>query len=469
MFEITLLLLTTIFLSLKLENKFKIPAPITTIIISILCKQFIPTDFNLSDSKVFAELVIFLIPLLILSDAIVLKPSELKKNKWNIIYLAIFGIIISVLFGILISKTILSEYNLSIGATITLFSMVLATDPVSVVSIFGIFPKLPHKLKILAEGESLFNDAIALILFAGFGLHMIEGNKLTFSYAATASFQILVVSIIIGIIFGIIGTLLLKTSVSKNKNILMKEELIIILGMAYFSFYISEHIHVIGNNHLSGILSEIVVILVINTFIEKQMKTLITKVKNEQKVVEIANKSKKANRIKNIKKFLRKMTSNIVEQDIFIQNQNNIALLAMFGNTILFILLGQILNIELLLKYWKEIITMFLVTTIIRSIVMGKFAFLSTKTSKLTNVNMRWWSILLFSGIKGGLSIVMLQMIPDTFIYKEMFKAIVIGVILLSIILYSIGLILIIKLNEKSFEKEYEQEQKELEGNYKII
>ncbi len=64
-----------------------------------------------------------------------------------------------------------------------LFAMVLATDPVSVVSIFSNF-QLPHSLKILAEGESLFNDATALIVFAFVGLYALEGGNITAGYVA---------------------------------------------------------------------------------------------------------------------------------------------------------------------------------------------------------------------------------------------------------------------------------------------
>ncbi len=59
-----------------------------------------------------------------------------------------------------------------------LFAMVLATDPVSVVSIFSKFD-IPHNLKILAEGESLLNDATALIVFVFVGLYALGGGEIT--------------------------------------------------------------------------------------------------------------------------------------------------------------------------------------------------------------------------------------------------------------------------------------------------
>jgi len=72
----------------------------------------------------------------------------------------------------------------------------------------------------------------------------------------------------------------------------------------------------------------------------------------------------------------------------------------------------------------------------------------------MTDIGFRWWSVLLFAGIKGGLSIVMLQMLPKGFEHQEMFNAIVIGVILISTFVYALILVGIIMFNKKSFDEE---------------
>jgi CPA1 family monovalent cation:H+ antiporter len=69
----------------------------------------------------------------------------------------------------------------------------------------------------------------------------------------------------------------------------------------------------------------------------------------------------------------------------------------------------------------------------------------------MVDVNFRWGTVLTFAGIKGGLSIVMLTMIPPSFAHLEMFKAIVIGVILLSTFVYSIVLIAYINRHQVIF------------------
>jgi Na+:H+ antiporter len=76
----------------------------------------------------------------------------------------------------------------------------------------------------------------------------------------------------------------------------------------------------------------------------------------------------------------------------------------------------------------------------------------------MTSVNFRWWGVLTFAGIKGGMSVVMLMMIPPSFEHLEMFKAVVIGVILLSTFIYSAILITIITRYKAIFTLEVKDE-----------
>jgi CPA1 family monovalent cation:H+ antiporter len=116
--------------------------------------------------------------------------------------------------------------------------------------------------------------------------------------------------------------------------------------------------------------------------------------------------------------------------------------------------MASIVHLDILFKYQTEILLMFLTTTVIRAFMMGTFSIVSNMTKKMTDIGVRWWSVLLFAGIKGGLSIVMLQMLPAGFEHKEMFNAIVIGVILISTFVYALILVGIIVFNKESFDEE---------------
>jgi len=433
-----LVLLTILFLSIEIQKYLKIPSPITLISLSYGFYYLFP-NLKLFSEEGFAELVISLIPILIASDALQLKLEDLKKNALSLLYLALFSVAISVIIGIFTAHTFFVDYHLSTGAIIALFAMVMATDPVSVVSVFSSF-RVSHKLKILAEGESLFNDATALIIFVFVALPMLRGENITAMDITLVSLKVLSLSVLIGFIVGWFGIILMRLTSDPMS------ELVLILLTAYGAFELAEKFHV------SGLLSVIVAIITLNTITNKSFEIVSDRVKKAKRIVNQTNKSKKVFSSNFMNAITRKLTTDISHIQRHQQNLNYIAVLALIANTFLFVSMASIVNIDLLIHYHKEIILMFLVTTIIRAIMIGSFAFVSNITKKMTDINFRWWSVLLFAGIKGGLSIVMIQMLPEHFEYREMFEAIVIGVILLSTFIYSLTLVAIISLNKKAFD-----------------
>ena len=440
-----LLLLTVLFLSIEIQKYTKIPSPVSLLILSYLSFYIFP-DLRIFSEENFAELVLFLIPILITSDALQLSLEELKKNALSLIFLAVISVVLSLLFGYWTAETFFSEYGLSAGAIIALFAMVLATDPVSVVSVFSSF-KVPHKLKILAEGESLFNDATALIVFSFIALPMIGGADIGIVDITVVSLKVLIVSTLIGLAVGFLGIVLMRSTDNGMS------ELMVILLTAYTAFEIAEHFHV------SGLLAVIVAVITLNTITQRSLKEIDRRVRKSKNIIDRTNKSKKIFSTQFMSGITRKLSSDITEIEQHKLNMQYISVLALLANAFLFMSMASIVHLELLMKYGQEILWMFLVTTLIRAFMMGVFALFSNKSKKMTDVSFRWWSVLLFAGIKGGLSIVMLQMLPENFAHKEMFEAIVVGVILLSTILYALTLVVIISLNKRAFEKEYALER----------
>jgi len=439
-----LLLLTILFISIEFQKYLKVPSPITLIGLSYGFYYMFPNMILFSE-ETFAELVLFLIPILIASDALQLKLEDLKKNALSLTYLALISVALSVGIGIFTANTFFAEYNLSTGAIIALFAMVLATDPVSVVSVFSSF-KVPHKLAILAEGESLFNDATALIIFMFIAIPMMNGVEIGAVDIAIVSLKVIAISVIIGLIIGYLGVLLMRLTADPMS------ELVLILLTAYGAFEVAEHFH------MAGLLAVIVAIITLNTITQKSFDAKERQVKKARNIVNRANKSKKVFSSGFMSGITRKLSTDISSIERHKQNLNYVAVLALLANTFLFMSMASIVHIDALLEYKKEILLMFLITTVIRAFMMGTFGIVSNLTKKMTDIGVRWWSVLLFAGIKGGLSIVMLQMLPKGFEHQEMFNAIVIGVILLSTFVYALVLVGIIMTNKKSFDAEVAHE-----------
>jgi len=447
-----------LFLALQLEDKFKLPSPVGLISLSIIFHLIFYDHLLTDDADKFAALVILLLPILLISDSLELTVKDLKENGLSLFYLAVVAVALSVVTALLIGDTLFAQYDLSIAAIILLFAMVLATDPVSVVSIFSKF-QLPHRLKILCEGESLFNDATALIVFVFIGLYALNGGEITAGYVVETSFVVVLGSALVGMLVGYFGLLMMKSTENRIA------ELLILILVGYGAFEISEHFYVLLNvfgghshMHLSGILACVFATVTVHHFLSKAISHDDMRLEKETEELQRESMSHKTSS-RLIASAINTIKATVEERDRHMRSKEDIQLLAIVANTILFVAMAELVNLELLLEYKIEILVMFLVTTIIRALMMAKFAIITNKTDKMNSVNFRWWGIMTFAGIKGGLSVVMLMMIPSTFEHLEMFKAIVVGVIMLSTFVYSAMLLALIAKDKEAFIKDIEEEK----------
>ena len=456
---VTLLVIAAIlFVALLLEDKFNIPSPLGLIGLSFITHHlFSGVPMLTGDTEHFAALVLLLLPVLLITDSFELTIADLKEHGLSLFYLAVVAVVLSVIVALLTADTLFGEYDLSFAAVIVLFSMVLATDPVSVVSVFSNF-EIPHRLKILAEGESLFNDATALIVFVFIGLYALEGGELTATYVTEISLIVVLGSAFLGVFIGFIGLAAMKMTENRVS------ELLIVILVGYGAFELAEHFYMLLNVfgghshlHLSGILACIFATVTLHHVMSKSVVEDDAKLAGEE--AELKLEADKEDSSSSVIAFLfSKIRATVEERDRHLRTKEDIQLLAIVANTVLFVAMAEIVDIDIMLKFKTEIIVMFLATTVIRALMMAKFAFITNQTTKMTNVNFRWWGVLTFAGIKGGLSIVMLMMIPADFEHLEMFKAIVIGVVMLSTFIYSAILLLLIGKNAEIFRQEKEEE-----------
>jgi len=456
---ITILSIAAIlYLALQLEDKLKIPSSVGLIALSLGFHAAFGDLFMLTgDAEHFAAMVILLLPILLISDSLELKVQDLKEHGLSLFYLAVVAVSLSVLVALLIGDALFGQYHLSVAAIIVLFSMVLATDPVSVISIFSKF-ELPHRLKILCEGESLFNDATALIVFVFIGLYALEGGEITVAYVSETSAIVVLGSALLGVVIGYLGLIAMKTTDNRIA------ELLVLILTGYGAFEMAEHFYALLNmlgghshTHLSGILACIFATVTVHHVMSKAVVYDEMRLEKESDDLQRESSSGHGSRSL-IRQAIDKIKATVEERDRHLRTKEDIQLLAIVANTMLFVAMAEIINIDLLWQYKTEIVVMFLATTVIRAVMMAKFAILTNRTDKMANVNFRWWGVLTFAGIKGGLSVVMLMMIPASFEHLEMFKAIVIGVIMLSTFIYSLFLIIIIGKNKDIFARELEQE-----------
>lgn len=117
-------------------------------------------DVRLADLSPELILSIFLPPLLF-EAAWNLKWSELKRNLVPISLYAVFGVVISVV-GVALGLNQLA--GLTLTTALLLGASLSATDPVSVIALFRELG-VGSRLSTVMEGESLFNDGMAVVAF----------------------------------------------------------------------------------------------------------------------------------------------------------------------------------------------------------------------------------------------------------------------------------------------------------------
>ncbi|MGA8862299.1 MAG: cation:proton antiporter [Gallionella sp.] len=440
-----------LFLALQLEDKLGIPSPLSLIALSFLAHfAFREVPVLTGDAEHFSTLVVLLLPILLISDSLELKVADLREHGLSLLYLAVVAVVLSVLTALVVSSWLFAGITLSAAAVVVLFAMVLATDPVSVVSIFARF-ELPHRLKILAEGESLFNDATALIVFVFVGLYALGGGVLSAGYVAGISIEVVFGSVAVGVLIGYIGLAVMKTTENRIA------EMMVLIIAGYGSFWLSEHFFVLLNLlgeqthlHLSGILSCIFATITVHHVMTRVIAEENIQIDRDE--TELQREARKRDTSSGvIGNVLQRVKATIAERDRHLRTREDVQLLALVANTILFVAMAEMIDPALLWKFRVEILAMFVATTLIRGAMMGLFAWFSNRTGRMADIGFRWWGVLTFAGIKGGLSIVMLTMIPASFEYLEMFKAVVIGVIVLSTFTYSAVLLAIIGMNRERF------------------
>ncbi|HMR03630.1 MAG TPA: sodium:proton antiporter [Candidatus Competibacter phosphatis] len=183
-----------------------------------------------------------MLSLLLFAGALHVNLEELAQQKWPIGILATVGVVAStflvgiaswlvlnVLFGISISLL----YCLLFGALIS------PTDPIAVLGILK-SAKAPKNLEIKIAGESLFNDGIAVVVFAILLGLAVGGEEVTLGGVALLFSEEALGGIVFGLAIGYVAYLLLKSIDSYDVEILIT--LALVLG----GYALAIHLHVSG-------------------------------------------------------------------------------------------------------------------------------------------------------------------------------------------------------------------------------
>ena len=237
---ITIFVFITLVIIGSFLNKYipRIPAALFQIILGFLVSYLaIPLHFEF-ESEAFMALIIA--PLLF-TDAYKASRSELWLYKKPIVYMAV-GLVITtvVVVGYFINYIIPS---ISLGAAFALAAILSPTDAVAVKSITKGM-KLPKGLMSILEGESLLNDAAGIVSFKIALAAIITGT-----FSLSRSSREFFITAIGGMILGVLIGLIIASIKIINRKFLNTEPNILVIIQVILpiaTYFIAEEFHLSG-------------------------------------------------------------------------------------------------------------------------------------------------------------------------------------------------------------------------------
>ena len=179
-------------------------------------------------------ILVMMLPALLFEAAWNLRVSDLRKSWLPIGVLATGGVIIST---IAVATVMYFLTGLGLMAALLFGAMISATDPISVLALFKKLG-INKRLTMILEGESLFNDGTAVVLFKLILVSMLAGTSFSL-VSGIGSFAFMVIG---GAALGLgLGYMASKLTSYFDDHLL---EVTLTAILAYGSYLLAEAIHV---------------------------------------------------------------------------------------------------------------------------------------------------------------------------------------------------------------------------------
>lgn len=396
-----LLTIITILISISaafsyLNQRFiKLPGTIGVVTISVAVSMLIliggKTDKGIAHTittlahniDFSAVLLDIMLGFLLFASALHFDYQKLKEQRLPVVVLSTIGVLVSagVFGGLLYGITQLFHIEIPLMYCFLFGALISPTDPIAVGAILK-KSKIPARLNIIISGESLFNDAVGLVLFVTL-LDIINESSAPFSIGASLHLfaQEVLGGIIIGLITGYAGYLLMRSIKDFQSILLISIALVLSISV------------IAGQFHASIPLSAVTAGLI------------------------IGNKSLDEKRVAN--RFLKRIWQ--VFDEVL--------------NTILFVMIGlQLVIMPFLNNYWLAGFLSIVIILIARMVSVSLPAVVLLRRFNVSNL-----SILTWAGLRGGISVAMALSLPDS-PYREIILSSCYFIVIFSIIVQGLTL-----------------------------
>ena len=346
------------------------------------------------------------IPVLVFESAYNIDKLQLKKNLVVILSLAIIAMLLTCfIVAALLFYGIGHESGFPWLAALITGAIVAATDPVAVVAKLREM-KAPKRISVLLEGESLFNDATAIVLFSLF----LSMATATSGVHTTGDIQSIVdvvlrfivifaggalTGLVVGLVFGLIQTKVKQTLLTGVMSLIV----------AYGSYLLAEYLMV------SGVMSTLLAALSFSIMSHRDMAD---------------NDSESSV----LNKYLWDVLSHVATVSVFL-------------------IVGAVITLEMFEQRWLAMLIAIFSLVLARAIsvygVMLLFAFI-----KKLKVSLSAQTVMVWGGLRGAVTLALALSLPTSLDYWWTIQSITFGVVMFSLFVQAPSMqILVEKLSLK--------------------
>jgi CPA1 family monovalent cation:H+ antiporter len=350
----------------------RLPYTVSLVVIGLLIAIGTPLEYEATPELILAIFV----PPLLFEAAFHVDLTQLRENLAPILILAVPGVLLTTL---LVGGLTALGAGMGFGTAIVFGSLIAATDPVAVVSLFRALG-VPQKLALTVEGESLFNDGTAIVVY-----------RIALAAAVTGVFDpLLGVYDFVRVSLGGMGVGLALGWMTAQLVARLEDRLIVsslTTILAFGSYLAAEYFHV------SGVLAVVVAGLVCGN-------------------VGMAGASPST----------KIMLFNLWEY------------LAFLSNSIVFLLIGLSVNLGLLLDNLGAIAVAVPAVVGSRAVVVYGLSALGRLLGRLPAIQASWQHVLFWGGLRGAISLALALSLPVTMPARQELQAMTFGVVLFTLL-----------------------------------
>ena len=373
------------FVATRLSEWLRLPHSVFLVVLGLVAgwviRSFNPEFITPLTAK-FPEIILYvLLPPLIFESAYNIDLKALQRDLVPVTALAVVGLILS---------TIMVGWGIHWGLAVALMpalvfgALISATDPVAVVALFKEVGA-PKRLNLLVEGESLFNDGTAIVAFGAL-MGLLSVTNITGDYVGQAFVRFFLV-FFGGVAVGGVVAVLLAPVVHLCRN--GTAQIGLTIFGAYASFILADHFL-----HLSGVMSTVALGLFMGTRARLE--------------------------------FNREALHGMGHMWEF---------MALAANTIVFIAVGLTVDTQLLLKSIEYIPLTLLIVTVARAVSILAVVPVLNKLKLCQPISMGYQFIMFWGGLRGGLALALVLLLPDSLLEKPLFLALATSVVLTTLLI----------------------------------